>query len=93
MGYPMRAPREGGWHGRAIGVDRRSSVAPALGGSVTGGRLPCNAAPDCLAIRMLRESWTWFVRLDAPGHAVCDIRFNLVGSKAAIDQACALAPP
>ena len=57
---------------------------------------PCKAGPTCLnvrdtafTIRMLRESWTWFVRLDAPGHAVYDIRFSLVGSKAAIDQACA----
>ena len=57
---------------------------------------PCNAARNCLSardtvftIRMLRESWTWFVRLDAPGHSVYDIRFSLVGSRAAIDQACA----
>ena len=56
---------------------------------------PCNAAPHCLSardtaftIRMLRESWTWFVRLDTPGHSVYDIRFSLVGSKAAIDKAC-----
>ena len=57
---------------------------------------PCKAGPYCLSvrdtaftIRMLRESWTWFVRLDVPGHAVYDIRFSLVGSKAAIAQACA----
>ena len=61
---------------------------------------PCNAAPNCLSVRdtaftvrMLRESWTWFVRLDAPGHSVYDIRFSLVGSKAAIDQACAQDTP
>ena len=61
---------------------------------------PCNAAPNCLSardtaftIRMLRESWTWFVRLDTPGHSVYDIRFSLVGSKAAIDQACAQDTP
>ena len=61
---------------------------------------PCNAALNCLTardtaftIRMHRESWTWFVRLDPPGHSVYDIRFSLVGSKAAIDQACALSPP
>ena len=90
-----------GWYGRVLltngwGLDL---TRPGQQG-IRSVWFPCSVAPNCLSvrdsaftIRMLRESWTWFVRLDAPGHSVYDIRFSLVGSKAAIDQACVPGSP
>lgn len=60
---------------------------------------PCETRSNCLLARdakftvsNLKRNWTLHIRLDLPAEAPFDIRFDLVGSKAAIDAACQSSP-
>lgn len=55
----------------------------------------CQATPGCLRardtewiVRQLKSSWTWFLRAEPAGGAEVDMKFDLAGSRRAIDAAC-----
>ncbi|MXX89928.1 MAG: hypothetical protein F4213_07480 [Boseongicola sp. SB0677_bin_26] len=55
----------------------------------------CPRTPGCLRARdtewivqQLKSSWTWFLRVEPDGGSVVDMRFDLAGSRLAIDAAC-----
>ena len=55
----------------------------------------CAAMPGCLRARdtdwivhQLKSSWTWYLRAQPEGGPALDLRFDLSGSRRAIDAAC-----
>lgn len=76
----------GGW-----GLDLRRSDHQ---GEVTYWRR-CLDTPGCLRardtetiVRQLKSSWTWFLRAEPDSGQAVDMRFDLAGSRRAIDAAC-----
>ena len=56
---------------------------------------PCRQRKGCLLARdtgftlqRLKRDWTLFIRFDPPGRPALDMRFSLMGSRAAIEKAC-----